>query len=200
MTPTYDPPWRQGRKVKRNIYDANDQPIAMMPDEATAALVVSSVNRKAGVPMCIHDVPLDKPCVHCRADEFAPPVAEPTGADAQTPGSAGGSEATNTNVSQPPAGTKHIMTQAALSEATARISELTRERDALAAERDALAERLTEFRTKMAAYVAECSGQEDCKPEATAASVFLHWLDRMVGGGDLNSAAEPAPTHNPPAR
>jgi chromosome segregation ATPase len=53
-------------------------------------------------------------------------------------------------------------------------------RDALAAERNALAERLTEFRAKMAAYVAECSGQEDCEPEATAASVFLHWLDRMV--------------------
>ncbi len=37
-------PWRQGRKVPRNIYDANNEPIVMMPTDELAARVVEAVN------------------------------------------------------------------------------------------------------------------------------------------------------------
>lgn len=37
-------PWRQGRKVPRNVYDAHDAPIVMAPDDTTAARIVAAVN------------------------------------------------------------------------------------------------------------------------------------------------------------
>jgi hypothetical protein len=43
-------PWRTGRKIQRNIYAANDTPIAMMPDDASARLVVDAVNDASARP------------------------------------------------------------------------------------------------------------------------------------------------------
>lgn len=40
----YPRPWRQGHKVPRNVYDANDEPIIMAPSDAVAELIVRSVN------------------------------------------------------------------------------------------------------------------------------------------------------------
>lgn len=45
-------PWRCGRKVPRNIYDAQDEPIALLPDEATARLIVDAVNGRDMVTAC----------------------------------------------------------------------------------------------------------------------------------------------------
>ncbi len=45
-------PWRVGRKVSRNIYDAADEPIAMLADEETARLIVDAVNGRDMVVAC----------------------------------------------------------------------------------------------------------------------------------------------------
>ncbi len=45
MNADHPTPWRQGRTVSRNVYDANDEGIVMFPTAQTAALVVRAVNR-----------------------------------------------------------------------------------------------------------------------------------------------------------
>lgn len=52
---TYPLPWRVGRHVPRNVYAANDEPIAMLPSAELAARVVAGVNALgAPEPGCEH--------------------------------------------------------------------------------------------------------------------------------------------------
>jgi hypothetical protein len=39
-------PWRLGRRVSRNIYDANGEPILMAPNEGTAERIIRAVNAR----------------------------------------------------------------------------------------------------------------------------------------------------------
>lgn len=47
QTDAHPTPWRQGRKVPRNVYDANDAPILMAPDNETAGRIVAALNGAA---------------------------------------------------------------------------------------------------------------------------------------------------------
>lgn len=44
MTERFPTPWRHGHKVPRNVYDADDEPVIMAPDEETAERIVRAVN------------------------------------------------------------------------------------------------------------------------------------------------------------
>lgn len=46
-------PWRQGRKVPRNVYDEHGDGVAMFRDVATARRVVLAVNRDAPIRQAV---------------------------------------------------------------------------------------------------------------------------------------------------